>query len=147
MTTARTLTSGIAGTAAVTLLFEAARRTLPDAPRLDLLGVNAVASLYRATGRRSPGGARLVKTALAGDLIANTAYYGITAVTGGKKALITGSLLGAAAGLGAAFLPGPLGLGRGLSRASGKMTALTVALYAAGGLAAGAVAASWKKPR
>jgi hypothetical protein len=86
--------------------------------------------------RDAPG--HLHDTALAGDLIANTAYYSLVAAGGADKALLTGSLLGAGAGLGAILLPKPLGLGVGPSDRTAATQAMAVSLYLAGGVLAGA---------
>ena len=128
--------SGFAGAAAVTLLNESARRVIPRAPRLDALGMRAIARGLRAAGQEPPQGERLRGVALAGDLVSNTLYYSLAgAAGGGRNAWLLGSLLGLGAGAGAAFLPPRIGLGRQPGETSATR-AMTVAWYLAGGLAA-----------
>jgi hypothetical protein len=133
------LAGGAAGAAVLTLVHQTARRVVPDAPRMDVLGRRALAAGVRAAGAEPPSGAQLQAAALAGDLVANTAYYSLVGVGGAGGALARGGLLGLAAGLGAVFLPGPLGLGTRPSRRTPQTAAMTVAWYTLGGLVAGAV--------
>ena len=133
------LASGAAGAAVLTLVHETVRRATPDAPRMDVLGKRAIAAGVRAAGAEPPSGARLHGAALAGDLLANTAYYSLLGLGRADGALARGGLLGLAAGLGAVVLPGPLGLGTKPSRRTPQTAAMTVAWYTLGGLVAGAV--------
>jgi hypothetical protein len=132
------LAGGAAGAVALTLVHEAARRAVPDAPRMDVLGERAIAAGIRATGAEPPPEPRLHGAALVGDLAANTAYYALVGVGDPDGAVGRGLLLGLAAGLGAVLLPGPLGLGTGPSRRTPRTAVMTVAWYALGGLVAGA---------
>jgi hypothetical protein len=130
---------GAAGALALTLVHEAVRRAVPDAPRMDILGERAITAGLRAAGAEPPPDPRLHDLALAGDLASNTAYYALVGLGGPSGAVARGGLLGLAAGLGAVFLPGPLGLGTGPSRRTQRTAAMTVAWYTLGGLVAGAV--------
>lgn len=135
-TVMRALAAGFAGACALTILHEIVRRRVPRAPRLDVLGMRAIAKGMRMAGGDPPD--NLHDTALAGDLIANTAYYSLVAAGGADKALLTGSLLGAGAGLGAILLPKPMGLGAGPSDRTAATQAMAVSLYLTGGMLAGA---------
>jgi hypothetical protein len=135
----RAVGSGFAGAAAVTLLNESARRVIPRAPRLDALGMRAIARGLRAAGQEPPHGERLRGAALAGDLVSNTLYYSLAgAAGGGRNAWLLGSLLGLGAGAGAAFLPPQLSLGHQPGETSATRV-MTIAWYLAGGLAAAGV--------
>jgi hypothetical protein len=136
---------GAVGAVALTLVHEAARRTVPDAPRMDVLGKRALAAGVRTVGAEAPSGAQLHAAALAGDLVANTAYYSLVGLGGAEGAVARGGLLGLVAGLGAVFLPGPLGLGTAPSRRTPQTAAMTVAWYTLGGLVAGAAYRSLQK--
>jgi hypothetical protein len=136
--TFESVAGGAAGALALTLVHEAARHAVPDAPRMDVLGKRALASGLRSAGMPPPPEPRLHDLALAGDLVSNTAYYALVGVGGPDGAVARGTLLGLAAGLGAVFLPGPLGLGTGPSRRTSQTAGMTVALYTLGGLVAGA---------
>jgi len=106
---------------------------------MDVLGRRAIAAAVRAVDMEPPSGNRLQGAALAGDLAANTAYYSLVGIGGPDGALARGGMLGLAAGLGAVFLPGPLGLGTRPSRRTPQTAVMTVAWYTLGGLVAGAV--------
>ena len=133
------LTGGAAGALALTLVHEAARKSIPDAPRMDVLGERALARGLRAVGADPPPEPHLHTAALAGDLASNTVYYSLVGVGGPDGAVARGALLGLAAGAGAVLLPGPLGLGTGPSRRTPQTAAMTVTWYTLGGLVAGAV--------
>jgi hypothetical protein len=106
---------------------------------MDVLGRRAIAAGVRAVGGDPPSRAQLQGAALAGDLVSNAAYYSLVGLGGADGAVARGGLLGVVAGLGAVFLPGPLGLGTGPSRRTPQTAAMTVAWYTLGGLVAGAV--------
>ena len=136
----RALTSGVAGALVLTGLHEAARRLLPHAPRMDVIGERALSRSLAALGQHSPRGRRLFRATLAGELLSNTLYYSVVGAAARSRALPTGLLIGLAAGLGAVLLPPRLGLGKPPG-AKGPLTPLlTIAWYTAGGLAAAAAA-------
>lgn len=126
---------GLAGACALTILNESAKKIDKDAPRLDLLGMNAVAKLTKGSLR--PGSQHQVS--LASDLLSNSLYYGMANAGDKSKTLTRGTLLGLGAGLGAVTLAKPLGLDGRMAEASTKTKALTVAWYIIGGLIAAAV--------
>lgn len=132
----RALAGGTVGAVALTALHELTRRTVPYAPRMDVIGMRALARTVRALGGRPPHGDRLFRQTLLGDLGANTLYYSLAAA--GRRPWGRGLLLGAAAGLGAAALPPLLGLGRSPGAKWPATPLMTLALYTAGGLAAAA---------
>jgi hypothetical protein len=140
------LGGGLAGALSLTLLHEAARRVLPSAPRLDILGMRALAKSLRALEQPVPDQNRLHTAALIGDLISNTMYYSLVGAGEGAHARRRGALLGLAAGIGAVVLPVPLGLGRGPSRRTVATQMMTIGWYLAGGLVAGMVAESLSEP-
>src|SRR4029453_8818420 len=133
------LGGGLAGALSLTLLHEVARRVLPSAPRLDVLGMRALAKSLRALEQPVPEHNRLHNMALVGDLISNTVYYSLVGVGEGTSARRRGALVGLAAGIGAVVLPRPLGLGQGPSRRTVATQVLTIGWYLAGGLIAGVV--------
>ncbi len=137
-TVTKSAVAGGVGAVTTTLLHELTRRRTPDAPRVDLLGMQALAHLLQAAGRQVPAHGALYTLTLGGDLVSNTAYFGLVGATPRDKALAVGLALGALAGLGAVYLPSLLGLSTLPTERTGTTRALTVGLYTAGGLAAGA---------
>jgi hypothetical protein len=133
----KALAGGLAGACALTLIHEAARRVMPDvAPRMDVLGMRAIAKTARAVDAEPP--VPLHEAALVGDLVSNSVYYSLVAAGGREDALRNGALLGLAAGIGAVVLPERLGLGRQPTEHTPATQLMTVAWYLAGGLAAAA---------
>ena len=135
----RVLTGGLAGTLVVTALHEVARRILPHAPRMDVIGERALSRTLAALGQRPPRGRRLFRATLAGELLSNTLYYSLVGAIAKSRVLRTSLLVGTAAGIGAVLLPPRLGLGRPPGEKAPLTPLLTLAWYTAGGLAAAAV--------
>jgi hypothetical protein len=132
---AKALAAGAVGACAITLIHELLRRTVPRAPRMDVLGVRGLVRVSRAAGFNPPE--RLHESALLADLVSNAAYYSLVGAARGHEAAV-GAGLGVAAGAGAVLLPGPLGLGSAPSARTVTTQALTVGLYTVGGVVAGA---------
>lgn len=130
------LGSGLVGALALTAAHEGLRRSTAVSPRMDVLGMRALKGLSRAVGLRAPRGRELRRDALIGDLVANTAWFGLAGR--GRHPFVRGTWLGLLAGMGAVFLPPLLGLGKGPKTSLVKGE--TVALYLLGGLAAAGVA-------
>lgn len=138
MSLLRTLGSGLAGACALTLIHEGARRVLADAPRMDILGMRAMARSYNAVGAPTPTPDELFNRTLVGDIAGNALYYSAVGLGGRDGVYLRGAALGLAAGIGAVALPGPLGLGEDASARTPATQAMTIAWYTLGGLAAAA---------
>ena len=137
----RTLASGVAGAVAVNLVHETARRAIPRAPRMDVIGRRGIAKTAYALGVEPPHGGRLQAVTFAGDVVSNSLYYSLIGL-GSDHARPTwrrGLLLGLAAGLGAVFLPPVIGLGRQPGHRGLLTHLLTVTWYTIGGLVAAGV--------
>jgi hypothetical protein len=130
---------GLAGAIALTLIHEGLRRINPKAPRMDLLGMNALSNLIKGAGKEPPAKDKLYGWTMAGDVLSNSLYYSLTGVGHKKGALLRGGLIGLAAGAGAVLLPRPLGLNEAYSNRSTQTKLLTVGLYIAGGLVSAGV--------
>jgi hypothetical protein len=137
------LGAGIVGAVALTLLHETTRYWMQDAPRMDELGERALRKMIEATGHRSPGEPAMHRLALAGDIATNSLFYAV--IGKGRGAWLRGGLLGALAGLGAAYLPPYLGLGEPRHGSNPKTQLTTIAYYLTGGLATAAVAQATRR--
>jgi hypothetical protein len=127
---------GLAGACALTLLNESVKKLDKDAPRMDLLGMNAVARIMKGNNILTQTAGKLFPVALAGDLVSNSLYYSMADTTSKKNTLIRGALLGLGAGLGAVVLPKTLGLNDDATTRTMKTKVLTVTWYLIGGLVA-----------
>ena len=141
------LGSGLAGAATMTLLHETVKRIVPAAPRMDLLGMNALSKVIRNSGKNPPPQNKLYAMTLAGDILSNSIYYSLAGIGKEKSAVARGGILGLAAGLGAVLLPKPLGLEEDYSNRSTSTKIMTVGLYLAGGLITAAVLRALHKRR
>lgn len=137
----RALSSGFIGACAVTVLNLAAQKVTPNAPKLDILGMRALAASVAGMGKRPPQGQALRIDALIGDLFSNTVYYSLIGSGKSKGGTWARALiLGLAAGFGAAFLPPRMGLGEQPTSSQGTTRLLTVLWYLYGALAAATAA-------
>lgn len=133
MTTANLL-GGLAGAISLTLVHETVRQFVPEAPRVDLVGIRAIRQLMNSADMETPSLPAQRQIALGGDLVSNATYYSMAGKSYGR-----GLLLGAAAGLGGVFLPGKLGLGKAPTGRSDMTKLLTIGYYTFGSLVAVAV--------
>ena len=129
------LISGAAGAVALTAVHQAARAVTTDAPRMDVVGMRALARGVSAAGAEAPKThAGLYGATLAGDLIANSVYFSLATT------YTRGTVLGIMAGIGALVLPERMGLGVPPKSELLSNQVMTVAWYLVGGLAAAATA-------
>ena len=133
----RSLVGGLIGSLTLTMLHQALKNNYSDAPRMDLLGEEAIEKGYHAIGAEVPDEEKLEKMALAGDIIFNALFFSVAATT--ISSCSKGTLLGVAAGLGGIYLPEKLGLNPEHSNRTIQTKVLTVGLYALGGYVAGKV--------
>jgi hypothetical protein len=73
----RSTIGGFAGACTLTLLNESVKKLDKDAPRMDLLGMNAVARLMKGNNILTQTAGKLFPVALAGDLVSNSLYYSL----------------------------------------------------------------------
>lgn len=107
---------------------------------MDVVGRRGIAAGLDAAGRRVPDEPALQGMALAGDLVANSAYYSLVACGSHPAVWRRGLGLGLAAGAGALVLPQRLGLGAPPRSHSLANQVMTIAWYTIGGLVAAATA-------
>ncbi|MGZ3838244.1 MAG: hypothetical protein ACXVMS_00965 [Flavisolibacter sp.] len=133
------LEGGVAGAAALTLIHETVKKTVPNAPRIDLLGMNALAKGLKVIGAKTPGERQLYTWSLTGDLLSNTIFYSFAGIGKKENALAKGAALGLVAGLGAVLLPKPLGLKEETTARNMETKVITIGLYVIGGLVAAGI--------
>jgi hypothetical protein len=141
MTTNRLLSAvlaGAAGALALTLIQQILKNATRLAPRADSLGRQTITAASLKAGRPLLRGRSLQQAALTGDLAGNTLFYGSVAFSSTRHAPLVGTLMGAAAGTGAVFLPEPLGLDPVATNRSTETRLMTIGMYTVGGLVAGA---------
>lgn len=132
------LVSGFVGSVALTATHEIVRRVLPEAPRVDILGMRAIAAGLRAGGKQPPPSDELFNWALVGDLISNGVYYSLVGLGKRRHAMRRGALLGAGAGVAAVVVPPLVGLGSKPQARTPLTAVLTFTWYLLGGLVAAA---------
>lgn len=134
------IAGGLAGTVTVASIHEALRRITPDAPRMDKLDVELIRKGLKSMHKEVPGEDELQRWAVGGELLCDTAYYGLVGVGGKKGVWWRGALLGLVAGVTAVVLPKPLGLEQESANKTLGTEFMTVGLYLMGGLMAAAMA-------
>ena len=134
MNTMRNLLGGLIGAVTLNVLHELYRRIDPLAPRIDLVGKEALTKTVEATGHSAPKGKKLYLATLVGDIVSNSIYYAVIGQSRYQNLLLRGAALGLAAGVGALKLSEPIGLDDTPISKSTRTKVLTVAWYLAGGL-------------
>eukprot|EP01035_Chromulina_nebulosa_P004004 gene4004-5472_t len=135
MSLLKAFAGGLAGSLVLTMSHQLLKKMYADAPRMDLLGEEALSKGMTKLGIEVPEEDKLRKIALAGDILANTLFFG--AAAGILSASSKGTILGIAAGVGGVYLPKKLGLNSYHSNKTLQTKILTVGLYALGGYVAG----------
>ncbi len=144
----RALINGLAGACVLTVAHELVRKSKPEAPRLDILGMRGVSKVMSAFGIQPPEGATLRKYALATDIVSNALVYSGVGGEPGMGAWLKGLNVGFMAGVGVVTMPEKVGLGKDaalLTKRTRSTALTTVGLYVLGGLAAAAVAQIGRK--
>jgi hypothetical protein len=134
---AEALVGGIVGAVVLTAVHQGARLVAERPPRMDRVGMRAIARGLHALGAQPPTGRTLYGLTLGGDLLSNAAYYAAAALAG-RHAVGAGAALGVAAGIGALVLPRRMGLDDPPGSEALDNQLMTIAWYTLGGLAAGA---------
>ena len=145
---ARALINGLAGACVLTVAHELVRKSKPNAPRLDILGMRSVAKIMTAFGVEPPQASTLKKYAFIADIASNTLMFSGVGAKPGISTWLKGINLGLMAGVGAITVPQKIGLGKDSALLTKRTTATaltTVGLYVLGGLAAAAVAQVGRK--
>lgn len=135
MKLANAIEGGITGATTLGLLQEALHKIDPKAPRAKLLNSPGIIKRIKKQSKKKGGVSNKLYINLASELLSNAAYFGLTALGKKKNAILRGGILGAAAGLGSAFLNESNPEDK-TSSVQNKI--ITVALYTAGGMLAGA---------
>src|SRR6476620_2238247 len=139
-TTGHSILAGLAGSVALTGIHEVLRRTTPEAPRMDLLGMQSLSKLLKVVGLPVPGKPALFGWTFLGDVGGNALYYSLAARGSARSGWIRGISLGLIAGISAVILPANLGLDNKASARTTNTAMKTIAIYLAGGIVTAAVA-------
>ena len=129
---------GLAGAITLNVLHQAAAKLNKNAPRVDLVGEEALNKGLSIAGASPLQGKKLFGTTLAADLASNAVYYSF--IGRGKEKernlIARGAGYGLAAGIGAVTLTKPMGLNDEPVNKNAGTTIMTIAWYTLGGLAA-----------
>jgi hypothetical protein len=143
----KNLLGGLAGALALNLLHETYKRLDAKAPRVDLVGEEALSKVMEHAGYEPPAGNNLFATTLTADVISNALYYALIGAGNKKNILLRAAVLGTTAGIGALVLTKPLGLSDAPVTKSGRTKLLTIAWYLTGAMTAGVVIRALKNKR
>jgi hypothetical protein len=126
---------GLAGALALTAIHQYVKTKDEDAPRMDLLGMEAIVKSLKKAHAPVPDQPDLYYLTMAGDIISNAVFYSAAGL-GKKQTWLKGALLGLAAGAGAVYLPKPMGLNEEHSNRTPETKTMAVLYYLTGGLVA-----------
>ena len=141
----KAMIAGLAGAVALNVLHETVKRFDSKAPRVDLIGKQALTKTLESVGATPPTGASLTQATVIGDIFSNTLYYSLIGSGKGNTNWIKGIMLGLSAGIGALSLPKHMGLDDTPVTKSVRSETLTVAYYTIGGIIAAAAFAALNK--
>lgn len=141
----KNLAGGFAGAIALNLLHETVKRFYHNAPRVDLIGEEAMTKLANKADIEAPEGDKLYAATLAADVVSNAIYYSLIGIGKKKNLYVRGATLGLAAGIGALELTKPLGLSDAPVTRTNITKYLTVAWYVFGGLVTAATIKALRK--
>lgn len=136
--TGKLLVGGLAGAVALNLIHEGYRQMDNDAPKVHLIGEEAIIKVLNAFDRPVPNEKNLYQIALTVDVISNTLYYSLIGAGNNKHLFKRGLLMGPAVGIGTVFMPQKMDLNSAPIDRTTKTKFLTVLWYTLGGLAAAA---------
>ena len=143
----KSLIAGFAGAAALNILHETMRKLDNEAPRMDLIGEQAVRKSAVALNIDPPTGNKLYGVTLAGDVLTNATYFAAIGMGGKKYMFLRAIGAGVSAGFTALKAPKPLGLNEEHVANSEKREILTVAYYVFGALVTAGVLRLMKKKK
>jgi len=135
----KNLLGGLVGALSLNVLHETYKRLDAKAPRVDLVGEEALSKVIEHAGYAPPTGDKLFTATLAADVISNALYYSLIGIGNKKDILLRAAVLGTAAGFGALVLTKPLGLSDAPVTKSSRTKLLTVGWYLTGAMVAGVV--------
>jgi len=118
---------GLAGAIALNILHQTVKQFYHDAPRVDLIGEEAITKIAETAGAEPPKGNNLFAVTLAGDIVSNALYFSMIGFGREKHLLLRGAAYGIAAGVGALTLTEPMGLNDVPVTKTDATKALTVA--------------------
>jgi len=140
------LAGGLAGAVTLNLIHETYRKIDEDAPKIHLIGEEALVKMLKAAHLPQPNGEEeLYRWTMAGDIFSNAVYYSLIGAGKREGLLKRGLILGLAAGVGAVFMPEKMGLNNAPSDRTTETKMLTVLWYTLGGVAAAGVMKALKK--
>ncbi len=140
------LAGGLAGAITLNLIHETYRKIDKDAPKIHLIGEEALVKMLKAAHLPQPNGKEeLYRWTMAGDILSNAVYYSLIGAGKRKSLLKRGLVLGLTAGVVTVFMPKKMGLNNAPSDRTTETKVLTVLWYTLGGLAAVGVMKAFKK--
>lgn len=135
--TIQNLLGGLAGSIALNIIHQSLAKTVKGAPRIDLVGEEALVETANALGITSPKGQQLFNATLAADVTSNALYYSAAGLGNDTYIVHRGAALGLMAGMGAISVTGEVGLDDTPVTKTLKTKCMTVGYYLLGGIVAG----------
>jgi hypothetical protein len=131
----RALLSGLIGACTLTATHQLLKRTRPDAPSLDKLGMQSLNKVLNMAGVHLNSD-ELFRQSLLGELILNTLYFSQVGENKGLETIAKGVTLGVTMGAGAVSLPAIAPVDGKTVHKNYSTALITIGLYALSGLSA-----------
>src|SRR5690242_21880961 len=128
----KSLLGGLVGALTLNLLHETYKRIDPKAPRVDLVGEEALSKITALSGLKPPTGNDLFTATLAADVITNALYYSLIGAGNKKHTILRAAVLGTTAGVGTVVLTKRFGLSDAPVTRSNRTKVLTTVWYLIG---------------
>lgn len=130
----KSIIAGFAGAGALNILHETLSKVDSGAPRIDLVGEEAVEKSTEALNLPVPTGNNLYGVTLAGDIITNASYFAAIGMGGRKFMLFRAIGAGVSAGIAALSVPEAIGLNEKHINSTDKRKLMTIGYYVFGAL-------------
>jgi hypothetical protein len=130
---------GLAGAVALNLLHEGVKRIDHSAPRIDLVGEEALTKIAKKTTGGTPTGKNRFLATLAADIFSNALYYSLSGLGKRKGTYQRSTALGLAAGIGALVVTPMIGLRDAPVSRTPRTKWMTVGYYLVGSFVAAGV--------
>jgi hypothetical protein len=88
------LLGGLVGALALNILHETYKRIDSKAPRVDIIGEEALSKTIERVGYKPPAGNKLFTATLVADVVSNALYYSLIGIGKKKNVMVPHELLG-----------------------------------------------------
>lgn len=134
MKAGKSIASGLAGAAALTLIHNFFKGKVKDAPRIDEMGMEALKKMFGKDTFSDKD--ELYKMSILSDILSNGLAYSLASMSK-KYPVWAGTMIGALIGVGTTSIPQQLGLKKDFAAKTVRTTIMSILYYTTGGATSG----------